>query len=94
MEYILLGLIFILLGICLMACVSINRISDLERQNNDLEFKIQNRERFILQQGNITSKYYEIVSIVREDEKKNEFAVITVNKIKEVTNDRKSINNF
>ena len=91
MEYILVAIVFLFIGMCLMALISANKITNLENKNARLADQLGQRNKII---NDYIGKYFEITQIIKRDTEKNEFAVITVNKLKEVIEDNQSTNNF
>ena len=81
MEYILVAIVFLFIGMCLMALISAYKITNLENKNERLADQLGERNKII---NDYIGKYFEITQIIKRDTQSNEFAVITVNKIKEV----------
>ena len=71
-------------GMFIIAILSANRMTHLEESLHTQIKLRKNRDRLIKNQEVEVNKYHKIRKIVSNDEIKNEFAVLTLNQIKEV----------
>lgn len=91
-----LGLVIlgVIIGMFLLALISVNRINELEEALNTQIMLRKNRDKYITSENIQASKYREIVNIMANSNKTKENFFTTLEKIKEVIYRRQSTNNF